>query len=81
MNNSYYGKTLESKPNRVNVKLIETGEAVLENCDKDLLKSMNIFHENLVAITSSRGEIYWDTPTLVSAWIIGLAKLPMYESD
>ena len=79
MNNSYYGKTLESKRNRVNVKLVKRREAVLERCDKGLLKSINIFDENLVAITSRRGQIYWDTPTLVGACILDLAKFHMYE--
>ena len=79
MNNSCYGKTLESKRNRVNVKLVKTREAVLENSDKGLLKSINIFDENLVAITSRRGQIYWDTPTLVGACILDLAKFHMYE--
>ena len=79
MNNSCYGKTLESQRNRVNVKLVKTREAVLENSDKGLLESINIFDENLVAITSGRGQIYWDTPTLVGACILELAKFHMYE--
>ena len=37
MNNFCYGKTLESKRNRVNVKLVETKQCVLENSDKGLL--------------------------------------------
>ena len=79
MNNSCYGKTLESKRNRVNVKLARSREAVLQNSDKGLMKSVNIFDENLVAITSRRGEIYWDTPTLVGACILDLAKFHMFE--
>ena len=79
MNNSCYGKTLESKRSRVNVKLVETREAILENSDKGLLKSINIFDENLVAIASRRGQIYWDTPTLVGACLLDLAKFLMYE--
>ena len=79
MDKSCYGKTLESKRNRVNVKLVRTREAVLENSDKGLLKSINIFDENLVAITSRWGQNYWDTPTLVGACILDLAKFHMYE--
>ena len=80
MNNSCYGKTLKSKRNRVNVKLVKKKEVVLENSDKGLLKSINIFDENLVAITSRRGQLYWDTPTLVGACILDLALFRMYES-
>ena len=79
MINSCYGKTPENEGKRVNVKLVKTREAVLENSDKSLLKSINIFDENLVAITSRRAQIYWDTPTLVGACILDLAKFHMYE--
>ena len=81
MNNSCYGKSPESKRNRVNVKLVKTREAVRENSDKGLLKLINIFDENLVAITSRRAQIYWDTPTLVGTCILDLAKFHMYEFD
>ena len=59
MNNSCYGKTIERKRNRVNVKSVKTIEADLENSDEVLLKSINIFDENLIAITNRRGKIYW----------------------
>ena len=65
MNNSCYGKTLECKRNRVNVNLVKSGEAVLENSAENLMKSINIFDENLVAITTRRGQTYWDNTTLV----------------
>ena len=79
MHNSCYGKTLESKRNSVNVKLVKSRQAFLENSDKGSLKSINIFDENLVAITSRRGLVYWDTATLVGACILDLAKFHMYE--
>ena len=79
MNKSCYGKTLESKRNRVNAKLVKTREAVLENSDEGLLKSINIFDEKLVAITSRRGQIYWETPTFVGACNLDLDKFHMYE--
>ena len=71
MNSSCYGKTLETKRNRVNVKLVRTREAVLENSDKGLSKSSNIFDENLVAITSRRG--------LVGACKLDLSKIHMHD--
>ena len=79
MNNSCYGKTLESKRNRVNVKLLRSREAVLTNTDKHLCKSIKIFDENLVAITSRRSQILWDTPTIVGACILDLAKYHMFQ--
>ena len=49
MNNSCYGKTLESKRNRVNLKLVKTRNFILKNSDKILLKSVNMLDANLVA--------------------------------
>ena len=54
MNNSCYGKTLESKRNRVNVKLVRERESVLENSDKPLMKSINTLDKNLVAFTTGK---------------------------
>ena len=79
MNNPSYGKTLESNRNRVNIKPVKTREAVLENSDKGLLKSINIFDQNPIAITSRRGQISWDTPTLVGVCILDLAKFHIKE--
>ena len=79
MNNSCYGKTLESKRNRVNVKLLRTRESVLDSTDTNLCKSVKIFDENLVAVTSRKGQIYWDTPTIVGACILDLAKYHMFH--
>ena len=79
MNNSCYGETLESKQQGVKRKLVKTREAILENCDKGLLKTINIFGKNLVAIKSRRAQIYWDRPTLVGAGILDLAKFHVYE--
>ena len=79
MNNSCYGKTLESKRNRVNVKLLRSREAVLNNTDKNLCKAIKIFDENLVAVTFRRGRILWDTPTIVGACILDLAKYHMFH--
>ena len=79
MNTSCYGKILESKRNRVNVELVKPKEAVLGNSDGGLLKSIDIFDENLVAFTSRRGQTYLDMPTLVGDCILDLAKLYLYE--
>ena len=67
-------KTFENKRNRVNQNLAKTGIVALENSDKSLLKSINIFDENLVAITSRKGQNHWDKTTFVGASILDLAK-------
>ena len=78
MNTSCYGTTYESTRNSVNGKLVKTREAVLESSNKGLLKSINIFDENLVALDSRGGQIYWDTPTLLDACIFDHAMFRMY---
>ena len=62
----------------VNMELVGTKEDVLENSDKSS-KSINIFDEKLVAITSRRGHFYWDTSTIVVACILDLANFHMNE--
>ena len=79
MNNSCYGKTLECKRNRVNVKLLRSRDEVLNNTNKILCKSFKIFDENLVAVTCCKGRILWDTPTIVGACILDLAKYHMFQ--
>ena len=74
LSNSCYGKTLESKWYRVNVKSDWTWKAVLEYCDRGSMKSINILDENLVAIESRKKQYYWDVPTLLGSCSIGLAK-------
>ena len=78
MNDSCNGKTLESERNKVNVTLVKTREAVIENSDNGLLKSINIFDENLVAVTSRRVQIYSVMPTLVGvAYSIVPSSIPL----
>ena len=79
MNNSCYGKTLESKRNRVNVHLVRTILAAQKAVDKSLLKTIKIFDENLAAVTLKQTKIYWNKPTIVGACVLELAKYHMYN--
>ena len=75
MNNSCYGKALESKRNHVNVNLLLSREAVLNSINKNFGKSIKFFDENLVAVTSRGVEffgihkllwelVYWILPNI-----------------
>ena len=79
MNNSCYGKTLESKRNRVQVQLIRTPEEARNAADKTLLKTFKIFDENLAAVTFKKPKIYWNKPTIVGACILELSKFHMFN--
>ena len=69
MNISCHEITLESKRKRFRVKLNESREAVIENFDKRLMKSVNIFDRNLEGNANWRGQKFGD-----------LAKFPKNES-
>ena len=78
MNNSCYGKTLESKRNRVSVHLIANSEALLRT-DTPFFHEFKIFHENLAAISSRKKSFTWNKPTIVGAAVLDLAKYIMFD--
>ena len=50
MNNSVFGKTMENVRNRISVKLVTNEKAYNKLIKKSNFKSVNIFHENLIAV-------------------------------
>ena len=78
MNNSCYGKTLESKRNRVHVQLIRSIDETQRVTDKSLMQSLKIFDENLAAVTLKQTKIYWNKPTIVGACVFELAIFHMF---
>ena len=79
MNNSCYGKTLESKRNRVNVHLVRTAQEAQKLVDTSLMKTFKIFDENLAAVTMKKPRIFWNKPTIVGACVLELSKFHMYS--
>ena len=61
MNNSCYGKTLESKRNRIHVQLIRSNDEAQRVTDKSLMQSFKIFDENLAAVTLKQTKIFTGT--------------------
>ena len=80
MNNSCYGKTLESKRNRLTVQLVTSRENVLRRIDTPFFCEFEIFNENLAAISSRKRSILWNKPTIVGATVLDLAKYPCLTS-
>ena len=78
-NNSCYGKTLESKRNRVNVQLVRTEQEAQKLVDTALMKTFKIFDENLAAVTMKKPKIYWNKQTIVGACVLELAKFHKYS--
>ncbi len=79
MNNSTYGKTCESKRNRMSVKVVRTQSEACQRIKKFTFKSFQIFTENIAAITNEKSVIYWNKPTIVGATNLELAKRQMFQ--
>ena len=79
MNNSCYGKTLESKRNRIHVQLIRSVDEAQRVTDKSLMQSFKIFDEILAAVTLKQNKIYKRKPTIVGACVLELAKFHMFS--
>ena len=79
MNNKCYGKTVESKRNRVHVQLIRSIDEVQRVIDKSLMQSFKIFDKNLAAVTLKQTQNYWKKPTIIGACVVELAKFSMFS--
>ena len=64
MNNSCYGKTLESKRNRVHVQLIRSIDEAQRVTHKSLMQAFKIFDENLAAVTLKQKKFTGTNPPL-----------------
>ena len=79
MNNSVYGKTIESKRNWMNVKIVRDAESTIREASTFQFDRFKIFGENMAALCSRPKVIKWNTPTIVGATVLELAKLHMYQ--
>ena len=79
INNSCYGKTLESKRNRLTVHLVTNRDDVSRRTDTPFFHKFKILKENFVAISSRKRSILWNKPTKVGATVLDLAKLHMFD--
>ena len=60
MNNSVFGKTMENIRNRVNVKLVNTGEQFKKLTAKPNYESRKIFNENLVSVHMKKNKLNYE---------------------
>ena len=79
MNNSVYGKTIESKRNWINVEIVRDAESTIREASTFQFDRFKIFGENMAALCSRPKVIKWNTPTIVGATVLELAKLHMYQ--
>ena len=62
MNNSVFGKTMENIRNRVNVKLVDSGEQFKKLAAKPNYGSRKIFNENLVSVHMKKTSLTMNKP-------------------
>ena len=79
MNNSVFGKTMENVRNRINVKLVINEKACNKLVKKSNFKSVNIFHENLIAVHMEKTTVRLNKPIQIGMTILDLSKTLMYR--
>ena len=79
MNNSYFGKTMEDKRKRVNVKLVTNSKLFKKYVSKPTYIGSKIFDENLVAIHNMHDKIVLDKPIYLGFTILDISKTVMYD--
>ncbi len=79
MNNAVFGKTMENVRNRVNVKLVTNEKACNKLVKKSNFKSVNIFHENLIAVHMEKTSTKLDKPIQIGMSILDISKTLMYR--
>ena len=79
MNNAVYGRNCESKRRRNKLVISRDAESTISTISKFEFERYFIFGENLAALSTRPKKIYWNTPTIVGASILDLAKYQMYH--
>ena len=79
MNNSVFGKTMENIRNRVNVKLVNTGEQFKKLAAKPNYESRKIFNENLVSVHMKKTSLTMNKPVYLGMSILDLSKTLMFD--
>ena len=62
MNNSFYGKTMESLRKRIDVRLVNNAKDYKKYVRKPIFLSQNIFSKNFVAIYETKPVLTIDKP-------------------
>ena len=79
MNNAVFGKTMENIRNRVNVKLVDTGEQFKKLAAKPNYNGRVILDENLVSVHMKKTSLMMNKPVYLGMCILDLSKILMYD--
>ncbi|XP_073972888.1 uncharacterized protein [Rhodnius prolixus] len=79
MNNSVFGKCIENKRKRLNIKIVTSEQALLKLSKRANFKDRTIFNENVIAVHLQQESIHFDRPIYVGFSILELSKHYMYH--
>ena len=79
MNNSVYGKTMESVRRRVDIQLVNSEKKANKLVASPLFTSFKIFDENLVGVQRKKASVTLNKPLYVGFVVLELSKLHMYK--
>ena len=79
MNNSCFGKTMESPYKRKDVRLVSTPQQAVKLTSKPRYQGYKEFHDSLYAVTMKTARVRLDKPVFIGMAILDLSKLLMYE--
>ena len=81
MNNSVFGKAMESIRKHRNIKLVTNKDKYLRMVMKPNFKSGVVFGENLMGCEMGRTKVVMKKPVYLSQTILDLSKIVMYDYD
>ena len=79
MNNSFFGKTMESVRKRVNIKLLTDKKMFTKYVSKPTFVNSKIFNEDLVAVHNIKETLLLDKPIYVGFAILDISKTLMND--
>ena len=79
MNNSVFGKTIESIRKRQNIKIIHDRKIALKLSSRPNFDRCTIFDKHLIAIHMKNTKVYFNKPVYVGQAILDLSKTLMFD--
>ena len=79
MNNSVFGKTLESITKRVDIRVISSDKVVQKLATKPNYDCCTIFDQNLIAVHTKRTTLYFNKPVYLGMSILDLSISLIYD--
>ena len=79
MNNAVYGKNFESRRRRSKLTFVRDADQVLCFTSKFEFDRFMTFGDNLAALSFRARKVYRNTPTIIRATMLDLAKYQMYS--